>query len=134
VFCPKCGAQNEPGVAFCTKCGNALSQQAAQPSVNPAANPAAMAIHAIPTYLVQAILVTLFCCLPFGIVAIVKASGVSKWQGLGNYDLALKTSNEAKTWCWVAFGSSFVVVLLYIAFIVLIGVGSVASHVSTYGS
>lgn len=49
-------------------------------------------------HLVAAILTTLFCCLPFGIVAIVKSSQVnSKWQ-VGDYQGALQASEEAKTW------------------------------------
>ncbi|NUP60891.1 MAG: CD225/dispanin family protein [Nonomuraea sp.] len=48
--------------------------------------------------LVPAILTTLFCCLPFGIVAIVKSSQVnSKWQ-IGDYQGAMKAAEEAKTW------------------------------------
>jgi hypothetical protein len=49
-------------------------------------------------HLVAAILTTLFCCLPFGIVSIVKSSQVnSKWQ-VGDYQGALQASEEAKTW------------------------------------
>jgi hypothetical protein len=59
---------------------------------------------AVPTYLVQSILVTLFCCIPFGIVAIVKAAGVSSALAAGDYQKALAASQSARTWCWVAFG------------------------------
>ena len=49
-------------------------------------------------HLVAAILTTLFCCLPFGIVSIVKSSQVnSKWQA-GDYQGAVQASEEAKTW------------------------------------
>ena len=49
-------------------------------------------------HLVAAILTTLFCCLPFGIVSIVKSSQVnSKWQA-GDYQGAIEASEEAKTW------------------------------------
>jgi len=55
-------------------------------------------------YLVFAILATLFCCLPFGIVAIIFAAQVdTKWQK-GDRDGALLAAKNAKTWCWVAFG------------------------------
>lgn len=47
-------------------------------------------------YLIWAILSTLFCCLPLGIVAVVKANQVdSLWLGQ-RYDEALAASNEAK--------------------------------------
>ncbi|HEX4814338.1 MAG TPA: CD225/dispanin family protein [Nonomuraea sp.] len=48
--------------------------------------------------LIPAILTTLFCCLPFGIVAIVKSSQVNqKWQ-IGDYQGAMQAAEEAKTW------------------------------------
>ncbi|QSH42577.1 CD225/dispanin family protein [Lentisphaerota bacterium] len=51
-----------------------------------------------PTYLVWAILLTIFCCLPFGIPAIVYASQVnSKWAA-GNFDGARESSRKAKFW------------------------------------
>ncbi|MBN6054103.1 CD225/dispanin family protein [Nonomuraea sp. RK-328] len=49
-------------------------------------------------HLVAAILTTLFCCLPLGIVSIVKSSQVnSKWQ-VGDFQGAVQASEEAKTW------------------------------------
>jgi hypothetical protein len=57
-----------------------------------------------PNYLVWAILTTIFCCLPFGIVSIVFAAQVnSKWQD-GDYQGARLSSKNAKLWAWIAFG------------------------------
>jgi hypothetical protein len=57
-----------------------------------------------PNYLVAAILTTIFCCLPFGIVSIVYAAQVnSKWQE-GDVSGARFASRNAKTWAWVSFG------------------------------
>lgn len=50
------------------------------------------------THLVPAIIVTLCCCLPFGIVAIVKSCQVSTLYAQGNYDAALITSADAQKW------------------------------------
>jgi Interferon-induced transmembrane protein len=58
----------------------------------------------VPNYLVQAVLVTLCCCLPLGIVAIIKASQVNTLLAKGDYDQAVAASEEAKKWCWIAFG------------------------------
>ncbi|NQU85073.1 MAG: CD225/dispanin family protein [Mariniphaga sp.] len=56
-----------------------------------------------PNYLVWAILTTIFCCLPFGIVSIVFAAQVnSKWQA-EDYDGAMNSSKNAKIWAWVSF-------------------------------
>ncbi|OHD14206.1 MAG: hypothetical protein A2Y41_05475 [Spirochaetes bacterium GWB1_36_13] len=71
--------------------------------------------HLIPTYLVQSILVTLFCCLPFGIPAIVFAAQVSTKISLGDSAGALEASKKAKTWCWVSFISGLVILVIYIA-------------------
>ena len=63
----------------------------------------------VPNYLVQAILCTLCCCLPFGIVAIVYAAQVNGKVAAGDMAGALATSKNAKTWCWVAFGCGIAV-------------------------
>lgn len=50
------------------------------------------------SYLVWAILTTLFCCLPFGIVSIVFAAQVnSKWTA-GDFQGAMDSSRKARTW------------------------------------
>ncbi len=53
----------------------------------------------IPNYLTQAILVTLCCCIPFGIVAIIKASQVNSLIAQGDYEGARNASGQAKMWC-----------------------------------
>ncbi len=85
-------------------------------SQTPVAQPTAVPQHAVnvPNYLWQSIVVTLFCCLPFGVVAIVKASKVDSQVKAGDYNGAVASSNSAKTWCWVSFGVGLVVNLLYI--------------------
>lgn len=52
----------------------------------------------IPSHMTKAILTTLCCCLPLGIVAIVKASNVSSAVRNGNYEEARTLSEEADTW------------------------------------
>lgn len=55
-------------------------------------------------YLVWAILATLCCCLPTGIVAIVYAAQVdSRWHG-GDYVGAQESSDKAKLWSWISLG------------------------------
>jgi hypothetical protein len=68
----------------------------------------------VPNYLVQAILVTLFCCLPFGVLAIVNAAQVNTKLQAGDYEGAVKASEEAKKWCWWSFGIGGVVTILYV--------------------
>jgi phage FluMu protein Com len=68
----------------------------------------------IPTYLAQAILCTLFCCLPFGIVAIVYAAQVSGKVAAGDYRGAQVSSANARTWCWVSFLCGIIPTVLYV--------------------
>jgi hypothetical protein len=55
------------------------------------------------SYLVPAILVTIFCCLPPGIAAIVYAAQVNSKLELGDVAGARNASRNARLWCWVSF-------------------------------
>ena len=67
------------------------------------------------TYMVWAILATLLCCLPFGIVSIVKASQVSSLYYQGNYAEARAASRAARNWAIASAVSSGAIVLVYVA-------------------
>lgn len=72
-------------------------------------------------YLVWAILATIFCCLPFGIVSIVKASAVSSAYNRGDYAAAEKNSQDAKKWAtWAAITGVIVNVLVSIFYFFVI--------------
>jgi hypothetical protein len=71
----------------------------------------------VPNYLVQAILCTIFCCLPFGIVSIVYAAQVNGKVAAGDMAGAEAASKSAKTWCWVAFGIGLAGIILYMVFV-----------------
>ncbi|OON68388.1 hypothetical protein B0919_13860 [Hymenobacter sp. CRA2] len=49
-------------------------------------------------WLVESILVTLFCCLPFGIVGIINAASVNSRYDAGDYNGALHASEQAGKW------------------------------------
>lgn len=104
MICNSCGAVNNEDAKFCKNCGSKLVQgepqkpQQTQPMpnqniqyVNPERLPK------VENYLVFSILVTLFCCLPLGIAAIVKSSQVDKELAMGNYEGALAASKQVKT-------------------------------------
>jgi len=57
----------------------------------------------LPNYLVPAILCTIFCCLPFGIAAIVFAAQVNAKTQSGDLAGAMESSRKAKMWCWLSF-------------------------------
>lgn len=50
------------------------------------------------SWLLESILTTIFCCIPFGIVGIIKASSVSSLWASGHRDEAYKASADAKKW------------------------------------
>lgn len=65
----------------------------------------------IPNNLVMSILVTLFCCLPLGIVAIVKSASVDGLVRQGKYSEAQKAADDAKKFAMIgAIGGAIVTV------------------------
>jgi hypothetical protein len=70
-------------------------------------------------WLVESILVTLFCCLPFGIVGIVHASKVESLFNRGDFDGAADASQKAKKWTTLGFWIGLAVGALYIIFYIL---------------
>ncbi len=74
----------------------------------------------VKDYLTEAILVTLFCCLPFGIVAIVYASQARSKKSIGDYAGAVQAANSAKLWMNIGLAG----VVIYIVLMVLIALGS----------
>ena len=65
--------------------------------------------------LILAIFTTLCCCLPFGIVAIVKASKVDSLFNTGQYLAAQNAADEAKKWSLIGIGVGVVVSVIYMA-------------------
>jgi hypothetical protein len=97
-----------------------------QGSVSPYAPPMASPQIApyqgnIPTYLWQSIVVTLMCCWPFGIPAIVFAAKVDGMKSRGDIAGAMAASQSAKKWCLIAFWSGLVVILGYVILVVGLG-------------
>lgn len=76
-------------------------------------------------YLVESILVTIFCCMPFGIAGIVFASQVNSKFSAGDYEGAIRASKDAKKWMNWGLISGIVIAVLYFGFIILT-IGSVA--------
>ncbi|HMM96172.1 CD225/dispanin family protein [Phycicoccus sp.] len=71
--------------------------------------------------LVWSILVTIFCCLPFGIVAIIKSAEVnSKWAA-GDHAGAQQSAADAGKWIKWAVIAGVIVIVLYLIFVVGLG-------------
>jgi Interferon-induced transmembrane protein/zinc-ribbon domain len=116
MFCPQCGTSNADTAAICVRCGRPLQPVApivVQPGLQPAVN--------VPNYLVFAILVTVLCCLPAGIPAIVYAAQVNGKLQAGDIAGAQQASNNAKMWCWISAGLALAFMVAYML-LVLAGV------------
>jgi hypothetical protein len=72
-------------------------------------------------WLVESILVTIFCCLPFGIVGIVNAAAVNGKYDSGDYAGALYSSQQAGKWTKIGFWIGIVVIVLYAILIFAVG-------------
>ncbi|GAB3582139.1 CD225/dispanin family protein [Calidifontibacter terrae] len=81
-------------------------------------------------YLVWAILSTVLCCLPLGIVSVVFSTQVnSKWS-LGDVQGAHESARKAKLWAIASAIVSLVVGVLYVGILLIIATNSSSS--STY--
>jgi heme/copper-type cytochrome/quinol oxidase subunit 2 len=69
--------------------------------------------------LVWAILSTILCCLPLGIVAIVKSTQVNSLWAQGQYDAARKSADDAKKFSMWAAIAGIIVIVLYVIIVVI---------------
>lgn len=81
-----------------------------------AANPYQPVPPCPKTWLAESIIVTLLCCLPFGIVGIVKASQVESLWRQGQYVRSEEASKSAGFWTKLGFFISLGIGILYLGF------------------
>lgn len=124
MFCRNCGNEMDDNAAFCAKCGTPVEKPAnTQPNEQPVyTQPVYVQTENIPNYLAFSIVVTILCCMPFGIPAIVYASQVNTKLAQGDIAGAKSSSSLAKTWCIVSFctglGISLIYLILFLAGVV----------------
>ena len=90
-------------------------------------NNAGVPAEQVPSNLVWAILSTLCCCLPLGIVSIVYASKVAGYIVAGDIEKAKENSKKAAMWAWISFGVSF------LGFIIWLIIGAVSGGLEGMG-
>jgi len=117
MYCSKCGTPNDDNSWKCVQCGEVIVRPS-EVTVSQALPPPPVVI---PNYLAQAILCTIFCCVPFGIPAIVYAAQVSGKAARGDIAGAQASSKNAKTWCYVSLGAGLVFLAVYLA-VMIVGV------------
>lgn len=121
--CPSCGTNNLDTASICVNCGKPLTNATPHSYTPPPPStqssygaPPQPAGEPIPNYLVQAIIVTLCCCLPFGVVAIIFAAQVNSKLAAGDIEGARAASKQAKMWCWIAVATWAVLTVIWLAF------------------
>ena len=90
---------------------------------SPSYIPGPVASADISTYLLPAILCTLFCCLPLGIPAIVYATQVTSKQAKGDIAGAQAASQHARLWCWISFAVGILWTMLVSIFFGMVASG-----------
>jgi hypothetical protein len=74
----------------------------------------------INDYVLESILVTLFCCQPFGIIALVYATQVKSYLIGGFIKEAREASEKAKNWSSAGFWSALVLIAVSLFFLLLV--------------
>ena len=136
--CPNCGTSNLDNASICVNCGRPLSGTGMPPPPPPPPQQASYTPpppqgssytppppgssfgqqpgipgQPIQNYLWQSIVVTLCCCLPFGIVAIIFAAQVNDKLRRGDVAGAMHASKQAKMWGLIGAGIGVLVMLIY---------------------
>ena len=109
MYCTSCGTPRADNATACANCGTPVQHW-------PPAAP-------INNYLVPAVLVTLCCCLPGGVVAIIYAAQVNSKLAAGDIAGATAAARTAKMWTWISAGAGL---LFGIAYGALVMVGGLA--------
>lgn len=134
MFCGQCGTQVADDAKFCPACGARIESQV-QPPASPSPEQEAMTlpdntdqpgdcqqppqtpygepVPHVKNYLVESILCTICCCLPFGIPGIVFAAQVDSKLKNGDVAGAQEASEKAKKWTLVSFIVGIVVKIAY---------------------
>lgn len=124
IFCSKCGTPNPENNFKCFRCQTHLHHPDSC-STNPRST--TVRNHAkrlsipqiqsedIPSNLLTAIICACFCCLPLGIPAIIYATQVKDKIRNGDYEGAMRSSENAKFWSRISFYSG-VIMLILLAF------------------
>jgi hypothetical protein len=98
-----------------------MSQQwSPPPSSGAAAN--------IPNYLVPAILSTVFCCIPLGVISIIFAAQVNSKIAAGDIAGATESSRKAKMFMFIAVGGGLLIwVLVIVMWILVFGMAAASN-------
>lgn len=99
MYCTQCGNPRADNAIVCANCGERVRRYPAPKQV--------------PNYLVQSVLVTLCCCMPLGIVALIFAAQVNSKLAGGDVPGAMQASKNAKLFSIIGLVCGLVVAVIY---------------------
>ena len=83
----------------------------------------------VQNYLIPAILSTVFCCLPLGVVSIIFATQVNTKVAAGDIAGAMESSRKAKMFMFIAIGLGVLsIVCAVVIWIIFVGMAAAASN------
>jgi hypothetical protein len=116
MFCRSCGTQNHENAYRCVQCGTVLQTLSPPPA------------QRVENYLVLAIVATVCCCMPIGLVGVVHAAQVNARAQLGDLAGAQECARKARLWSLAGIGIGLVVTGLYVAIGVLAGIADATAR------
>ena len=122
MFCTSCGQELPENARVCPQCGTAVgtaNAPAPAAAVAPVEKPGAGS-------LICAILVTMFCCLPLGVVGIVYATKANGYADAGDRARMLEAAKKARMWTLIGFIAGFISILLSIGVQIIVAIASVS--------
>lgn len=110
--CPQCHLVSPDSTPICA-CGFNLENQPIETILPKASEVDISCASDIPDYFTQAILCLLFCCLPFGMVALYYSGKAKTRKELGDITGATADSKRARLWCRIAFWTGAAIIIIW---------------------
>jgi uncharacterized BrkB/YihY/UPF0761 family membrane protein len=107
IFCTRCLTGNVDDATQCSGCGAGLPP-AGQTSWGDELRQPFRTGVSVPNHMLFAVLVTMFCFLPTGIIAIVNATQVNNKLAVGDIAGAQQASKNVQMWCLISVGLGLV--------------------------
>lgn len=92
MYCTHCGSPRSDDAISCPNCGQAIPTFPQTPVLS--------------NWLIPAVIATLCCCPPFGIIALIFSAQVNSKLAAGDIAGAQRASSRARIWTIIAFAAA----------------------------